>query len=728
MDHLPLPRHPCRVVEVSYFCGHEFGNLAFFQYPEKASVNIDAISRGIFKPYSAEAIAAFVQTWLFFGLLNQILNPKITHHDFVTEGRTVKQRINTSRLEPYVAQWKAHFAQLGNAEQFAEQDRVWGILREARRVMNQIGSTRSVFGTPDFLGAELELSIWICIQTLEFKLFPNLLPRQRVIDDHGTRICTSLLDMLASYGYCANQIDMLARCMDVSSLYYISLLGPASISKNHAGCTIQQCLVDQIDEAHYQTMHAREDCKCHFVGPDMEKVHAILEKGDIPVISPIFDAKDIEHPLDVLKATPTLRYVALSHVWSDGLGNARDNTVPACQLEFICEAVKQVGPVDGIWFDTLCVPLRPEESRKAAIRLMRRTYTEAYAVLVLDHGVMQIESSVPYEELFMWITCSGWLRRLWTFQEGLMAKKLRFLLKDKVVNILEVFDLMTNESTSEYPSTVALEASAFFRYMRSNWDWTNPDKRMTFGSLWEALQWRSTSKRSDEPICLAPLFGLDVDMILDLPEEDRLRKVYSLQKSFPPYLIFSRGARMSEVGYRWAPPSLMIPRALETSKMHHMADEGRWHPKGLIVAFPGFIFDMPQGESHDFEQMIHFKESATGRWYLMYGEFDDSLRDEGRWDEMYFRGLVSAAIIVSCPLAQLADMNEWDALLVTIREEEDGVLFCHYVANASVSGLREHLWSAAEEERVDWSKEKHQTLIRAVSVRSLPNEQRWCVG
>lgn len=725
MDHLPVPRHACQVVEVRYLRGHDYGDLDFFQYPAKASIDVDRISRGLFEPNSADEVAAFIQSWLFFGLLNQILDRTITHHEFLTVG---KQRIDTTSLPSHLARWKHQYAGLERAQQLAEQERVCRTLREARRVMNQIGSTRSVFETLDFLGPELELSIWICIQTLEFELFRDLLPRQRVIDDHDTSICTSLLGKLATNNYCPNQIDMLARCMDVSSLYYVSLLGPPKIKKNHAGCTVRQCLVDQVDESRYETKHTRESCECHFVHPDLEKVHAVLGKGGIPILSPNVDSEGIIDSLDVLEAKRGLRYVALSHVWSDGLGNAKENALPRCQVDVLFQAIKQIDSVHGFWIDTLCVPLRPAESRRSAIRLMRQTYSEAYAVLVLDHGIMQIESSVSPEELFMRIACSSWLRRLWTFQEGLMAKKLRFLLTDKIVNMRIVFDRMTKGSTVEYPNVIALEASAFFRYMRSNWDWTDPDKRMTFGSLWEALQWRSTSKRTDEPICLAPLFGIDVGLILELPEEERLKRLYSLQKSFPPYLIFSRGARMNEVGYRWAPPSLMIPRALETSKMYHMADEGKWHPEGLLVSFPGFVFEMPGNGPQDIELSIHFKDHETGIWYLMNGECDDSLRSEGRWDEMYFKGLSSAAVILSCPLAQLADMQMWDAVLVTMHREEDGVLFCHFIASASVSLAREHRWSIQEEQCIDWRGTSIRNMIRALNARSVASEQKWCVG
>lgn len=60
------------------------------------------------------------------------------------------------------------------------------------------------------------------------------------------------------------------------------------------------------------------------------------------------------------------------------------------------------------WIDTLCV-LSKGDFRRGAIGRMRRTYENAWNVLVL-HG--ELERASMYctpEECLLWIACSGWV-------------------------------------------------------------------------------------------------------------------------------------------------------------------------------------------------------------------------------------------------------------------------------------------------------------------------------
>ena len=69
----------------------------------------------------------------------------------------------------------------------------------------------------------------------------------------------------------------------------------------------------------------------------------------------------------------------------------------------------------------------------------------------------------------MRVTCSGWMRRLWTFQENILAKKLRAVLGDRIVNIdkaaTEIYDQQPGQPITAacYHHSIGLEASAFYR-------------------------------------------------------------------------------------------------------------------------------------------------------------------------------------------------------------------------------------------------------------------------
>lgn len=61
---------------------------------------------------------------------------------------------------------------------------------------------------------------------------------------------------------------------------------------------------------------------------------------------------------------------------------------------------------------------------------MRDVYTQAERVLVYDSELMASTAEASYEELNMRISCSRWVRRLWTVQEAVLAKRLIYQFSD----------------------------------------------------------------------------------------------------------------------------------------------------------------------------------------------------------------------------------------------------------------------------------------------------------
>lgn len=769
MEHLPHPQNPYQPIVCKHLEGDDYGSLDFFRYPTEAGVDINLVSSGDFgNDLTPRQVEAFLQSWLFFGLIKQVLNPSIQQSEFLRADSTNSRAyLCTVSLHDHISKWKASYDSLPTSEQTAKRDSVCSVLREASRVLNSIVTTTELFLTQKFmgpgeciLGPEHELILRVLVQTLEFELFPDFLPRQRVIADCGTKVCQILLHRLASTGWCPNQIDMLAHTMDVPSLYYVTLLGRPLPDKDHSLCSTSMCSANiQIDDDGYETKHVESGCTCAFVSPDVEEVANLVAAGAIPLILVIDSDKDSPLRLDVKKAGGYL-YIALSHVWSDGLGNAMANALPICQLRLLSKIVSTIQQPAFFWIDTLCVPVKPVELRNAAIQHMRETYESAYAVLVIDGGVNMISSLVSNEELYVRIACSGWVRRLWTYQEMILAKELYIVLADGTVNLEREKSILLYTrnpetgamSASSYSSSIALEASAFLRTLRSGslegLDRKGPCLAIDFGSVWEGVQWRSTSRMSDEAIVLATVMDVDVGLILDLPAERRMQKILSMSYRFPPYMIFAPIPRIPVPGYRWAPPSLMIPGSMDASKLHHMNTLGSWHPEGLLVSFPGFVLNVRDSfpdTSHstslpmEYSMMIHMKDVKTGVWYFAIRVFESWLSDEERWESTTFKDLTHPAVILSCPVSQLSLMNNgaetqhWDGVIVNMKRIEDDIIFTDFVSRVSVGMLRSGMWADAEVDLVIARKELakgfgSKDVISFAVCETKPSEQRWCVG
>jgi hypothetical protein len=212
------------------------------------------------------------------------------------------------------------------------------------------------------------------------------------------------------------------RCQYTSVLYFLSLFDQRKLPRKSYGF----CMVDTIDETTYITKHTVEDCKCEHAGMEVgQDILKILENGAIPVLS-INSSESQQGTVKVDSSTTVAGYVAISHVWSDGLGNPHCNTLPLCQLLRIQESVNSLLPGSGqhiyFWIDTLCVPLI-RTFRNMAIQRMADVYRNASRVLVLDSSLLASTlNRASGTEILARIKCSTWSRRLWTFQEGILAR------------------------------------------------------------------------------------------------------------------------------------------------------------------------------------------------------------------------------------------------------------------------------------------------------------------
>lgn len=69
---------------------------------------------------------------------------------------------------------------------------------------------------------------------------------------------------------------------------------------------------------------------------------------------------------------------------------------------------------------------------------MRKTYLEAAHVLVLDSSLQCYDRRLTTVlEVLVGISNTGWMQRLWTLQEGVLANKLWFQFKDEPVELSE---------------------------------------------------------------------------------------------------------------------------------------------------------------------------------------------------------------------------------------------------------------------------------------------------
>lgn len=463
MDHVQLPAGGYGHLEVLFVSDRT--------YDLDDSEDFDAFPNRLgFPPFDDHAawqevgatqIASLAQSWLYFGLVAAFLNRPIDLGEFVLEKAPdekgpIRRCVSSLALVPLLDEWSA-----AQSNEDVEQERLAALLKTAAAAWSHFSQLPQALlsNLPEIL-----LSVSILITTLGEAMFANLAdhPSQRPHSD--TLVPDPVADLLArellNAGWCPFKVAQIMSDYSYLAIYYISRLrDPMAPHITHAACTKDRCTGNNVDMATYSTRHAEQSCRCtHSLVPE-DKMRSIIADGGIPIVR-VKATKDGRVRLEVKRATHRARYIAISHVWSDGLGNPHANSLPECQLKQLSHFVKRLvppvfdfvqgymsipqlnlsfdaknmviswGSTEWFWLDTLCIPVGADAEsmrlRSRAISQMAAIYAGAHQVLVLD-SVMQAFSVRGRDACHVTAQMSAlaWLGRCWTYQEGALAWSLQ---------------------------------------------------------------------------------------------------------------------------------------------------------------------------------------------------------------------------------------------------------------------------------------------------------------
>lgn len=261
------------------------------------------------------------------------------------------------------------------------------------------------------------------------------------------------------------------------------------------------------------------------------------------------------------------------------MGNPTADSLPRCQLLQLYgllqhqDLATDAGDAQGDllpWCDTLCCPVEPKEAKDRALTYMRRTYEDATHVLVLDTSLRLHDSAtLSPEELCVRIFASGWMRRLWTLQEGSLPSekwRLWFQFRDRAVNLRPLWqnalDVLQNQVSRRGIAVEIISHIRAFTAFSQGKVYDSDGLGADLALVEAALKHRSVSVPSDEPLLISNLLGLDIGKLLGGPGDTRIHRLWSLMPSarrgIPKIILFRLGPRLKTQGFRWAPSTLLF--------------------------------------------------------------------------------------------------------------------------------------------------------------------------
>lgn len=158
-----------------------------------------------------------------------------------------------------------------------------------------------------------------------------------------------LRDRLLSQGWCPATYQTLLKIS--ASLHFVkyACCFPATDQsiERHEGCLEEKCIAYNMDVQTATAKRRQPDCNCISVGPSFDQIVGAISGDSFPVIDTrIFLAarkggipekyeRDVLRTYAVRDYREGWKFVAISHIWSDGLIGSSETGLPRCQIQHL---------------------------------------------------------------------------------------------------------------------------------------------------------------------------------------------------------------------------------------------------------------------------------------------------------------------------------------------------------------------------------------------------------
>ena len=297
----------------------------------------------------------------------------------------------------------------------------------------------------------------------------------------------------------------------------------------------------------------------------------------------------------------TSGYVALSHVWIEGLQRDKVHQGLSTQKVDSIFALLQSRGIDAewVWTDALAIPSGGDPETSAleddmltndVINAMPKIYSRADTVLIIDALVLQLHTQSPIE-VAVALICGKWVTRVWTYQEIKLASRALILTASGYFDYQSVVDTLSSLKATNHSRYHSL----WIRLARMMKDEavgiSIPDIIMSCGA-------RKTGQDVDYARAFFPVLNLKWES--GMTREEGMQKMYGEFKLHASRVACFYGAPRLRECLAWAPSSLNGLEGYVTEPMQweERGIRGEWYAvkvssvKKTFVNGGRFIFEL----------------------------------------------------------------------------------------------------------------------------------------
>jgi hypothetical protein len=249
---------------------------------------------------SQRFIAAFIQEWLYFGLLAVLCDTTIEGFDFSTLGRGQFRIVSSELVRSKIINLQLSVLQLKEKERAGILQRHKKILLEVNREADWAEKHFTVRSNSNDLVDLILLSVKVLIGTLfrsyDWALDEDFQLREAsgvywfdVANRHGDQLTAAgraIEVKMTENGWCVHQIHKILSTFSYQTAYYFAKLPrPGSARLLHESCSKNSCKGWDSQPGQTSVRHATSTCTCPTISISSVDVAKIIQGGHIPLVS-----------------------------------------------------------------------------------------------------------------------------------------------------------------------------------------------------------------------------------------------------------------------------------------------------------------------------------------------------------------------------------------------------------------------------------------------------------